>query len=67
MSFDLREIERELYEEEQTLNVDAYECNWLPRFVEAIGPTYLNHNATPYEIFTSLYYALLPLFAKMEQ
>ena len=42
---DLREIEREIYEEEHDPHLEAYNCEWLKTFNENAGPAHVVQEA----------------------
>lgn len=48
---DLREIQREIYQEERDPSLEAYDCEWLTPYVQNSGPKNVPEESTPYEIF----------------
>ena len=52
---DLQDIEREIDEEEHNMALNAYDCNWLMRFTEEIGPAHVGDDDTPYHIFRKFF------------
>ena len=52
---DLHEIDREIEDENRNMYLDAYQCEWLQRFTEIIGPVGIDEDATPYDVFTHFF------------